>query len=191
MNDPAPVTRLLGALREGNRAALDQLMPLVYDELRRIADARLRAERPGHTLQPTALVHEAFLRMVGQQQPDFQSRSQFFAIAARVMRQILVDHARRTAAAKRGGEKRPIDEALAKAGSDPAELLDLDVALSRLEEQDVRKARLIEMRFFGGLTAEESAEVAGVSVADVRRELRVAQAWLSRQMSAKSQAGSA
>jgi len=132
MNDPAPVTRLLGALREGNRAALDQLMPLVYDELRRIADARLRAERPGHTLQPTALVHEAFLRMVGQQQPDFQSRSQFFAIAARVMRQILVDHARRTAAAKRGGEKRPIDEALAKAGSDPAELLDLDVEAEEL-----------------------------------------------------------
>jgi RNA polymerase sigma-70 factor (ECF subfamily) len=191
MSEPAAVTRLLGDLRSGDRTALDRLMPLVYDELRRIADRRLRNERSAHTLQPTALVHEAFLRMVDQQQPDFQSRAQFFAIAARVMRQILVDHARRAGAAKRGGERWQLDESMEAAGPNPERMLHLDLALTRLAEQDARKAQLVEMRYFGGLSAEESASVTGLSVAEVRRELRVAQAWLSRNMSSTSQAEAA
>jgi RNA polymerase sigma factor (TIGR02999 family) len=186
MSDPAPVTRLLGDLRAGDRSALDRLMPLVYDELRRIADGRLRSERRDHTLQPTALVHEAFIRMVDQRQPDFQSRAQFFAIAGRVMRQILVDHARRARAAKRGGEKQPLDPSVEPATQNPERMLDLDLALTRLEEQDENKARLVEMRYFGGLTAEESAAITGLSVGEVRRELRVAQAWLSRDMATNS-----
>ncbi|HZU25244.1 MAG TPA: sigma-70 family RNA polymerase sigma factor [Bryobacteraceae bacterium] len=186
MSEPAPVTRLLGDLRAGDRSALDRLMPLVYDELRRIADGRLRGERRDHTLQPTALVHEAFLRMVDQRQPDFQSRAQFFAIAGRVMRQILVDHARKAGAAKRGGEKQSLDASVEPAGQDPERMLHLDLALTRLEEQDERKARLVEMRYFGGLTAEESATITGLSVPEVRRELRVAQAWLSRDMSSNA-----
>jgi RNA polymerase sigma factor (TIGR02999 family) len=154
----------------------------VYDELCRIAERKLRSERAGHTLQPTALVHEAYVRLLEQNQPDYQNRAQFFGIAARVMRQILVDHARRTAAAKRGGEKLPLEDFHEPAAPEEPEILDLEMALSRLETQDETKARLIELRYFGGLTAEESATVTGMNVAQVRRELRVAQAWLSREM---------
>ena len=161
---------------------MDRLFPLVYAELRRLADSSLRRERPGHTLQRTALVHEAYLRLIGNSQPDFEDRAHFLGIAARTMRQILVDYARRRNAGKRSAALRePLEEASA-AIERPASMIQLDDALSDLEKQDPRKARLIEMRFFGGLTAEESASVLGLAVPAVRRELRLAQAWLEREL---------
>lgn len=184
MSDSQPVTQLLRRLKDGDKNALDSLVPLVYSELRRMADGCLRRERPGHTLQPTALVHEAYMRLVGQDQPDYQSRAHFYGVAAQVMRQILVDHARRRTAAKRGGGARtvPLEEAAGMVGERDDVIVALDEALSTLEKQDPEKAKLIEMRFFGGLTAEESAEVLGVPVQTVRRQLRVAQAWLQREV---------
>jgi len=162
---------------------MDRLFPLVYSELRRLADSCLRRERPGHTLQRTALVHEAYLRLLGGSQPDYHDRAHFLGIAARIMRQILVDYARRRNAGKRSAAMQvPLLEASAASIERPASMIDLDDALSDLEKQDERKARLIEMRFFGGLTAEESAEVLGITVPIVRRELRLAQAWLEREL---------
>ena len=162
---------------------MDQLFPLVYAELRRLADSCLRRERPGHTLQRTALVHEAYLRLVGGSQPDFQDRAHFLGVAARIMRQILVDYARRRNAGKRSAAMRvPLLEAGEAAVERPAAMLRLDDALCDLEKQDPQKARLIEMRFFGGLTAEESAAVLGLAVPVVRRELRLAQMWLEREL---------
>lgn len=185
MPDEGAVTLLLGEVSAGDRGAVDRLIPLVYDELRRIADRKLKGERPGHTLQPTALVHEAYVRMLGQKQPGYAHRAHFFGIAARLMRQILVDHARRSLAEKRGGLAQRTDldaEALSVEGED---MLDLHRALSRLEEQNPQRAHLIEMRYFSGLTAEESADVTGMEVGRVRRELRVAQAWLARELAAR------
>ena len=184
MSESQPVTLLLRRLKDGDKGALDGLIPVVYAELRRMADAYLRRERPGHTLQPTALVHEAYMRLVGQDQPDYQSRAHFYGVAAQVMRQILVDHARRRTAAKRGGGVRPvpIDQAAALVEERADVIVALDEALKTLEEHDPAKAKLIEMRFFGGLTAEESASVAGIPVQTVRRHLRVAQAWLQREV---------
>ncbi len=178
------VTVLLRDLKNGDKEALDRLIPMVYAELHRIASGYLRGERTGHTLQPTALVHEAYLRLIGQHQPDYQNRSHFYCVAAQVMRQILVDHARRCKAAKRGGsdEKVSIDEALGLPVERAGEIIALDEALEALRQQDDRKARLIEMRYFGGLTAEESSEVLDVPVNLVRRELRVAEAWLHREL---------
>ncbi len=157
-------------------------MPLVYAELRRLADNYLRNERPGHTLQPTALVHEAYMRLAGQEQPDYESRAHFSGVAAQVMRQILVDHARRRNASKRGGGVRPLslDEGIDAAEERAGDLIALDDALTALAQQDPKKARLIELRYFGGLTAEEAAEVTSLSVQAVYREIRIANAWLRR-----------
>lgn len=184
LTENRPITLLLQAFAGGDKTALDHLIPLVYSELRRIADGHLRNERPGHTLQPTALVHEAYARLIDQKQPDYHDRIHFLAVAAQVMRQILIDHARKKFAAKRGGSqpKYSLDEAYDAAVEKPSLMIDLDDALKALAEHDALKARLIEMRFFGGLTAEESAEVLKMPVNDVRRGLRVAQAWLQREL---------
>lgn len=159
-------------------------MPVVYSELHRMADNYLRQERNGHTLQPTALVNEAYLRLIGQHQPDYQSRAHFCGVAAQVMRQILVDHARRRNAAKRGGgeAKVSINEDLDYGHERASELVALDDALSALALEDPEKARLVELRFFGGLTAEEASEVTGVPPQTIYRQLRVAQAWLQREL---------
>jgi RNA polymerase sigma factor (TIGR02999 family) len=184
MPDTGAVTLLLHEVAGGDKTALDRLMPLIYDELRSIANRQLRRERSGHTLQPTALVHEVYARMIDGDQPDCRDRTHFLSIAAQVMRRILIDHARSHNAGKRGGggEKLPLEAAGNAVRDRPAILLALDDALTALERQDARKARLIEMRYFGGLTAEESAAVLDLEVGQVRRELRIAQAWLQREM---------
>jgi RNA polymerase sigma-70 factor (ECF subfamily) len=184
VTDAAQFTELLKDLPSGNKDVLDQVLPLVYAELRRMADGYLRQERDGHTLQPTALVHEAYLRLIGQQQPNYQSRAHFCGVAAQVMRQILVDHARRRNAAKRGGgeAKLPLNEDLDYTAERGSELVALDDALFALAAEDRQKARLVELRFFGGLTAEESSEVTGLPPQTIYRELRVAQAWLQREL---------
>jgi RNA polymerase sigma factor (TIGR02999 family) len=182
--DSSSLTLLLSEVKSGDKAALDRLVPLAYAELRRLADSYLRRERGDHTLQPTALVHEAYVRLVGQHQPDYRNRAHFFGVAAQVMRQILVDHARSHNAGKRGGgeAKVPLEVVADVSYSSPQAFLDLDLALRKLDERDPRKARVIEMRYFGGLTAEESAEVLDVSVETIRRDLRLAQAWLQREL---------
>jgi RNA polymerase sigma-70 factor (ECF subfamily) len=181
--DPASVTELLSQLRAGDRTAMDRLFPIVYAELRRLADSCLRRERPGHTLQRTALVHEAYLRLVGQSQPDCQDRAHFLGIAARIMRQILVDHARKHKAGKRdGGVRLTLDQALDIPAQRDHLMIDLDDALSELARRDERRSQLIEMRFFGGLTAEETSAALDLPVPEVRRELRLAQAWIEREM---------
>lgn len=184
MLEPETITLLLRNLAGGDKAAFDLLIPLVYDELRRIADGQLRRERQGHTLQPTALVHEVYARLVGSGQPGYKDRAHFLGIAAQAMRKILIDHARARNAAKRGGgqEKFSLDEDHHGGVERPSVMIELDDALSALERQDARKARLIEMRYFGGLTAEESASAMNVDVSVVRRELRLAQAWLQREL---------
>ena len=184
MSPPGSVTVLLREVAKGDKPSLDRLMPLVYDQLREIAHRQLRRERSGHTLQPTALVHEAYARLLGQEQPDYRDRAHFLGVAAQVMRRILIDHARTRNAAKRGGggEKLPFDEARDPGDERSTIIIALDDSLTALEQQDPPKARLVEMRYFGGLTAAESAEVLGMDVAKVRRELRVAHAWLRREM---------
>jgi RNA polymerase sigma factor (TIGR02999 family) len=175
------VTALLRAWRAGDRSAEDSLLPLVYGELRRRAVHCLARERPGHTLQPTALVHEAYLRLVDQEQAAWQDRAHFFAIAARLMRQILVDHARRRASAKRGRGREPVPLELAgdlAAEEAAADLVALDDALTALAEFDPEGARLIELRFFGGLSLVETAEALGVSRPTVVRRWRAVRAWL-------------
>ncbi len=187
MDDPPQqdVTGLLRRWSEGDEDALQTLMPIVYAELRRLAGHYLRLERPDHTLQPTALVHEAFLRLVGQREVVWQNRAHFFGIAAQMMRRILVDHARRRKAAKRDAATYRIERTQPEAGGaldrDP-ELLALDEALTQLEALDPKQARIVELRFFGGLTVEETAEVAGISTATVKREWRTARAWLRREL---------
>ncbi len=177
------VTQLLGRVRSGDREAMDRLFPIVYAELRRLAAVCLRRERPGHTLQRTALVHEAWLRLAGPSQPDCVDRAHFLGIAARIMRQILVDHARKANAAKRdGGLRLPLDEALEIPVERDRAMVALDDALRNLELRDESKARLVEMRFFGGLTAEESAAATGLSVFEVRKQLRLGQAWIEREL---------
>jgi RNA polymerase sigma factor (TIGR02999 family) len=184
MATETPITVLVHEYAKGDKAALDRLLPLVYAELRRIAQQHLKNERPGHTLQPTALVHEMYGRLAGHAAPDLHDRIHFLSVAARVMRQILVDHARAKFAQKRGGrlEKLSLDRAQAAGMERPAIMVRIDDALSQLERHDPRKARLIEMRFFGGLTAEESATALELPVNVVRRELRVAQAWFQREL---------
>ncbi len=183
-----PITVLVHEYANGDKAALDQLVPLVYAELRRIAQKHLRGERPGHTLQPTALVHEMYGRLSDQTPPDVRDRIHFLSIAAGVMRQVLIDHARTKYAQKRGGrqEKFSLDGAQDACVEKPAIMVRIDDALNELARHDARKARLIEMRFFGGLTAEESAAVLELPVSEVRRELRVAQAWLQRELDQNS-----
>ena len=183
MRAPSPqeVTKLLVQLTDGDRRAMDELLPLIYDELRRLASSYLRRERQGHTLQPTALVHEAYMRMVDQTQVRWQNRAHFFGVAAQMMRRILVDHARSQQAEKRGGEfqKLSLDERIDVSGQDrDLNLVALDDALNRLAEIDPQKSKIVEMRFFGGLSVEETAEVLGVSVPTVKRHWRLAKAWL-------------
>jgi RNA polymerase sigma factor (TIGR02999 family) len=177
-----PITTLLRDFAAGNKAALDRLMALLYPELRRLARGYMRNERTGHTLQPTALVHEAYARLVQQKQPDYNSRAHFMGVAAHIMRQILIDHARASSAAKRGGRaaKVPLDEVTDMAAERPSAMIAIDDALRELERNDPLKAQLVEMRFFGGMTAEDSAEVLKITAAQVRRQLRVGQAWLQR-----------
>ena len=184
MQEIDPITLLLKDFAGGDKQALDRLVPLVYPELRRLARGYLSKERPGHTLQPTALVHEAYARLIKQDQPDYSSRAHFMAVAAQVMRQILIDHARTRDAGKRGGgaAKIPFDQALGVATERPSLMIAIDDALSELTRNDAVKGRLIEMRFFGGMTAEDSAEVMHMPVMEVRRHLRVAQAWLQREL---------
>lgn len=177
---PGEVTRLLIELRAGRREAEAKLIPLVYAELRRLAAHYLRGERPDHTLQPTALVHEAYLRLTRLTDLDWQSRSHFFATAATVMRRILVDHARAQGANKREGfrEAINIEDALVASPEKSAELIALDEALERLAKLDARRSKIVELKFFGGLSEEETAEVLGISARTVKRDWRVAKAWL-------------
>jgi RNA polymerase sigma factor (TIGR02999 family) len=179
------VTGLLQAWGGGEPEAREQLMRVVYEELRRRAAARLRRERPGHVLQPTALVHEAYLRLVGQRQTDWQNRAHFFAVASEMMRRILVDHARRRQTAKRSGgwARVTIDEASAQYDPPDVNILDLDAALSELASFDPRKSRVAELRFFGGLSPEETAAALDISRATVDREWQAARAWLYRRIS--------
>ncbi len=178
------VTALLGDWSRGNRTALNQLLPLVYAELRRVAARQLRTERPDHTLQPTALVHEAYLRLVDQRQVDWRNRAHFFGVAAQVMRRILVDHARRHGANKRGQGVRCVsmDEAQDVAAPNEIPVLALDHALDRLAKVDAELTRIVELRAFGGLTIEEAAHVLGVSPSTAKRDWRTAKAWLNREL---------
>jgi RNA polymerase sigma factor (TIGR02999 family) len=177
------VTRLLQSWSDGDKEALGDLVPLLYRELRGLAASHIRRERKDHTLQATALVHEAYLQMVGQTDVESRSRAQFFAIAANLMRQILVHHARKHRAAKRGGgNKVELDEAAALVVQPGVDLIELDRALSKLAELDERQARVVELRFFGGLTEEEIAEVLDVSAITVRRDWRIARAQLQNQL---------
>jgi RNA polymerase sigma-70 factor (ECF subfamily) len=186
--DPGSITALLQKWSGGDKAALETLMPLVYDELRRMAARYLNRERPENTLQRTALVHEAFLRLVDQRRVDWQNRSHFFGLAAQLMRRILVDHARHGGRAKRGSgiPNAPLEAASHVGQVADVDLVDqiaLDRALSKLEALDGPAARLVELRFYGGLTVEETAEMLGTSVSTVKRDWTAARAWLYREMS--------
>jgi len=176
------VTRLLHRAKAGDRAALDELLPAVYDELHRIASRQVARERSGHTLQPTALVNEAFIRMFENQPPDANDRRHFIGIASRVMRQVLVDYARTRSARKRAGIQIALKDHHATAPVPPTDVLLIDAALDRLGAEDPASVRLIEMRFFGGMTTEEIAEAQGVSVSTIRHHLRYAQAWLRQSL---------
>lgn len=180
------VTQLLQEWNHGDPSALEKLIPLVYDELRRQAANYMRRERPGQSLQTTALVHEAFLKLINQRAVEWQNRNQFFAIAAHVMRRILIDHARQHQAEKRGGAELkllPIDEAQAPVEEPEIDLVALDQALERLASLDEQQSRVVELRFFSGLSVEETAEVLNVSTRTVKREWRSAKAWLLRELS--------
>lgn len=181
---PKEVTKLLADWSHGDREALDKLMPLVYDELRRVASHYLRRERPGHTLQTTALVHDAYLRLVNQKDVRWENRAHFFSIAAEAMRRILVEHARSHRAAKRGGGecKLSLDEAVDWPQEQAIDLVALDDALTSLTAIDSQKSRIVELRFFGGLTMEEIAQVLGVSLATVERGWHIAKLWLRREI---------
>jgi RNA polymerase sigma-70 factor (ECF subfamily) len=191
MDDHAPdLTQLLRRWAEGDRDALDRLMPLVYSELRRLANFYLQQERPDHTLQPTALVHEAYLRLVDQRQAQWQNRAQFYGVAAQIMRRILVDYARQHQAEKRRAMKDPLplDEALTIPVQADLSLVELDRSLEALSAFDPGKCRLVELRFFVGLNVEDTAEMLGVSPATVKREWAVAKAWLYNDMSKRAEA---
>ena len=178
------ITRLLGEWRDGNQAALDQLSPMVHQELRRIAAAYMRRERSDHTLQPTALINEAYVRLLGQGSVTFANRAHFFGIAAQIMRQILVDFARRRVAAKRGsGQREELNEAMQVSVQQSEEVLAVHQALERLAAFDERKAKIMEMRHFGGLSREEISEVTGMSLATIKRDMHLAGAWLKRELS--------
>lgn len=182
--DAGEVSRILRAVAEGRAADLDALLPLVYDELHGLAQRRMAGERKGHTLQPSALVNEAWLRLVGAERFDWSCRARFYAAAAEAMRRILIDHARARGSAKRGGGRVrvPIDAVDLAAREDPAEILSVDEALSRLSEQDGRMAEVVKLRFYAGLTEAESAEALGVSERTVRRAWILARAWLHREL---------
>jgi RNA polymerase sigma factor (TIGR02999 family) len=178
------ITRRLVAWSNGDPEALDGLMQIVYNELRRLANHYLRSERPDHTLQPTALVHEAYLRLTGQNQVHWQNRAHFFGVAAQMMRRVLVDHARANCRAKRGGPKYKVsfDETLNLYQKEDAQIVELDEALARLAQIDSRKSEVVELRYFGGMSVEETAEVLGVSCNTVIRDWNMAKAWLYREL---------
>jgi RNA polymerase sigma-70 factor (ECF subfamily) len=180
------VTKLLEQWNNGDRDALDKLMPLIYDELRKMAGRYMRQQNPGHTLQTTALIHEAYLRMVKQKEKHFQNRAHFFGVAAQAMRQILVDYARARHTAKRGGGTRPVslEEAAIVSSERVAELVAFDDALKELEELSKRQSRVVELRYFGGLSIEETATVLEVSPETVMRDWNMAKAWLHRALKA-------
>src|SRR5215207_6705630 len=182
---PQEISRLLAAWGGGDRAALDELIPLVYGELRRLAHLYTGGESPGHTLQTSALVNEAYLRLADRTNPRWQNRAHFFAICAQLMRQILVDHARRRRSRKRGGDARRVtlDDGVIVSDQRAADVVALDEALARLAELDLRHSRIVELRFFGGLGIEETAEVLGVSPGTVMRDWTLAKAWLRREIS--------
>jgi RNA polymerase sigma-70 factor, ECF subfamily len=181
MSENQEVTQLLSALTRGEEGAASKLIPIVYGELRRVAGSYMRQERPDHTLQATALVHEAYLKLVEQRSVNWQSRAHFFGIAAQLMRRILVDHARGHLRQKRGGEQVHVslDEALVFAERQADDVLAVDNSLEELAKIDPRQARVVELRFFGGLNVEETAQVLGVSPKTVKREWSVAKAWLT------------
>jgi RNA polymerase sigma-70 factor (ECF subfamily) len=184
VSSPEDVTQILREVSGGDAGAPARLMPLVYDELRRLADHYLRRERPDHTLQPTALVHEAYLKLIDQTRVDWQNRAHFFGVAAQLMRRILVDHARRHQAEKRGGfrQKLTLDEAVDYSQTRDVDLVKLDDALTALAKFDARQSRIVELRFFGGLTIEETAEAIGISPATVKVDWSMAKAWLRREI---------
>ncbi len=185
---PGDVTQLLAAWSNGDQEARERLIPLVYDELRRLADRYLRRERPDHTLQPTALVHETYLRLVNQTEVRWQNRAHFFGLAAQLMRRILLEHARRHHADKRGGAKHmlTLDESLGLSTGRDINLVALDDTLTALAELDPQQSRIVELRFFGGLTVDETAEVLGVSPRTVDREWRMAKAWFQSELARSS-----
>jgi RNA polymerase sigma factor (TIGR02999 family) len=185
---PSEVTLLLQGWRDGDRKALDALLPLVYKELRRLAHFQLQKERPDHTLQSAALVHEAYLRLIGMNPPRWESRTHFFAIAAQLMRQVLVDYARRHAAAKRGGGacKLSLEDVAPLSRQKDVDVLSLDDALSALAKIDSRQSRVVELRFFAGLSLEEISEVLEIAPATVQRDWTAARAWLHREISRNS-----
>lgn len=186
------VTTLLAEWSEGNQQALKELTPLVYEQLRHLAARQLRHERPGHTLQSTALVHEAYLELVDQRRAHFQDREHFFAVAAQIIRRILVEYARSRNSAKRGGGRTmlTLDEALAVPERRDMDLVAVDDALSSLSQLDPQQGRIVELRFFGGLTIEGTAKFLGISTATVTRDWSVARSWLHRELSRKSAYGS-
>lgn len=183
--EPNRVTEILQAAAGGDRQAASDLLPLVYDELRALARARLAKAPPGNTLQATALVHEAYMKVVGEADPRWDGRGHFFAAAARAMRNILVDQARRKASVKHGGEARRVNETPEIVASDdvkPEQMISLDASLSRLEAEDPRKAQVVMLRVFCGLTNEQTAEALGISVPTVERDWRFARSWLQREI---------
>ena len=182
------VTQLLNRLSSGDQNALSELIPVVYDELHRLAAFHLQRERPEHTLQTTALVNEAYVRLVDQKEVQWKNRGHFFAVAAQAMRRVLVDYARRHQALKRGSSlpKISLDEAIAISHEDMHHVLLLDELLTRLSTIDPAESRIVELRFFGGLTVEETAEAMGISAATVKREWSVARAWLLREINERS-----
>lgn len=184
MNSSSDVTHLLAAVRAGDQSAFEQLLPVVYNELRQIAGRYMARQRDGHTLQTTALINEAYLRLANQEEKRWENRAHFFAVAATVMRHILVDHARAHQRDKRGGGALQVSlgEAEAKASEQALEITALDEALNTLATLDQQQSRVVELRFFGGLTMEEIAEVLDISLSTVEREWRSARAWLSREL---------
>jgi RNA polymerase sigma-70 factor, ECF subfamily len=183
-SQPREITRLLHDWSNGDRAALDALIPLVHAELYRLARGFIARERPGHTLQPTALINEAYMRLVGEREMEWQSRAHFVAVAAQLMRFILVDHCRRKRFLKRGADAQrvPLDEALAVTDERGPQLVALDDALQRLETLDPRKSKIAELKYFGGLTAQEIGESLGVSEKTILRDWRLTKAWLQREL---------
>ena len=188
---PHEVTQLLIECGKGNEAAFDQLMPLVYAELRLMARRYMRMQDPGHTLQATALIHEAYLRLIGDSDKQWTNRAHFFGVAAKSMRHILVDHARAHRTAKRGGphSAMPLDEAAVVSGGRRDEILALDDALTDLERLNARQSRVVDLRYFGGLSVEETAEVLHISAETVKRDWRAAKAWLHKELADKRAAG--
>jgi RNA polymerase sigma factor (TIGR02999 family) len=185
MQAPEDITQLLVDWSKGDQAALDKLMPLVYSELRRLASNYLRHERPGHTLQPTALVNEAYLKLIDQRNAKWQNRAQFFGISAQLMRRILVDHARQHQAVKRGGadqQRLSVTSAEKIIEQPQVDLLALDEALEELATMDPQQGRVVELRFFGGLSIDETADVLGIGHATVERDWKMARAWLRRKL---------